>query len=304
MPLIKPFAELPLMKIRNVKVDLSLSRRINVVRSTGLPAKTDPTHFVKTMLDWESRIGTTHAALAGMMIMSDATEIDNIIDGFETFHRIYDQVIPFIQNRTVAELEQFTEFLKGKLRFVPFTPNFHLGLKSFEANLNGEDKIVGDCVVCAAIYALLYSLAGKLAGAGTRVGDLHTQAYLHSDKLVFDAGQMQKKVYINLTPLSPKSPYIYSSVFSFLTLGFLMAVMPYVRNKLPNNSDMKFLAPDDAAFVLNWLECAEAINPYHLYLYFNKQDLYKDLGREVEAAQLDPVISELMVLDRQHKVVV
>ncbi len=295
MPLIKPFAQLPLMKIRNVKVDLPLSRRVSVVRSTGIPAKTDPAHFVQTMLDWEARMGTTHAVLAGMMLMTGTAEVDDVIDGFETFHRIYDKVAPFMQNCTLTELERFTTFLKGKLNFAPFYPDFYLGLKSFEANLDGADKIVGDCVVCAAIYDLLYSQAGGIAGAGFRVIDLHTRAYLPDLNYNFEIGSdEQPQEYLRFKPVQSTTPYLFSSMFSFLTVASLLSIIMFVRVETGGKANYKLLSADKLAFLMNWLECAEAINPYHICIYFNKENVYEATGKKGEAALQGTVVDELM----------
>jgi len=276
---IKALTELPLLRFRNVPSGLSLAQKKVFVRNDGLPPIENPQHFVQTMQRWEQTLGTTYAALGGMVMMSGSPHIDQIIEGFETFNFLCLTLSPLLGGTTIDHLQALFNGISEKLVFEPAWPNLLEGLNNFEDNLAGDGinyAKVGDCVVCAAIFSLLYSFAGGLAGEAHRINNPHTTAFLEPHGYYYE-GAGDKR----LLPLDQRAPLVISGLFSFIANMTLMNFVSQVQGN--NINAIKTLPKEKLEYLLSMLNCAEAINPYHLFLYNYKELVLAGLGRLEEA---------------------
>lgn len=98
---------------------LTLKEKARFVRHDGLPAIENPQHFVATMQRWEQVLGTTYASLGGMVMMSGSPSVDQIIEGFETFHYLCQRLSPLLAGTSRDHLQVLFDGVSEKLIFEP-----------------------------------------------------------------------------------------------------------------------------------------------------------------------------------------
>jgi hypothetical protein len=244
---------------------MSLKEKAALVSREGLPPIADPEKFVQTMLRWEQAMGTTYAALSGMLMASGTDTVDGVIEGFETFNYLCLQLEPYLKGDDQAKIENLCAAVKDRLVFVPAVTGLLNGMDVFENNLDGNlQEGVGDCVVCSAIFALLYSFAGGQAGAANRFVNNHTSAYLHPSGQCFDASNSYLA-----WPLKKDYRLFIGSLFAFITPLTISFVIDLVVAWRRQYDDLKLVPPDELDIFFSRMQCAAAVNPYNTLLYQN-----------------------------------
>lgn len=103
----------------------------------------------------------------------------------------------------------------------------------------------------------------------------HTTALLEPHECYYESGET------NLMPVSLHHALVISGIFSFITNMILMNFVGQVKGN--NIETIKTLPREQLEQLLKALNCAEAINPYHRFLYLYKEMALAGLGRSEEA---------------------
>ncbi len=278
---VKAISELPLLRFRNVPSNLTLARKQSFVRDDGLPAIENPQNFVQTMARWEQTLGTTYASLGGMVMMSGSPSVDQVIEGFEVFHGICQRLSPFLTGTTLEHAQALFEEIKTRLIFEPDMPSMLEGLQNFDYNLNSQYYLtVGDCVVCTAIFGLLFSHAGGLVGEAHAINSLHTTTFLEPYEYCYESAKSTVLGNeVSLRPMTQNKPLVISGILSFFSTMTVMATLKVFSDTFMIGTLPKTKLEE----MLQYLACAEAVNPYHLEIYKKRADLLCALGRWREA---------------------
>jgi hypothetical protein len=127
-------------------------------------------HFISQLGKIEFVHGTVDAVVIGLLVASGVEDADKISKGYSNFCQVRQQIIDKIwldRDKDILEIldETVTPFMQVSTR----QKSFFVGLENFAANLNGENRKVGSCVVCAAIKSLLLTVLLRAAGISSYV---------------------------------------------------------------------------------------------------------------------------------------
>jgi hypothetical protein len=243
------------LKLRNRSGALAGSDIKPFVRQqAALFTSLSPEDFVKTLLHWESQIGTVPAVLCGLLAVSGAAQPDKLLAGLEIFDQIYDRHLARFRENDLMALNQF---LAPALIFTRDSGKILSGLESLAANLAGENRQVGNCIVCSAFFSLFALRAGLTAGEFHDFERAHSYSYFYPSHYLFDRDRPD-----NTRPfaqIDPDMSGVASSAFSFIATLL-------VNRAATATAGLREASPEQCARLERDVAIALLLNPYYSFI--------------------------------------
>jgi hypothetical protein len=190
------------------------------------------------------------------------------------------------RQEALAILDWLGQKVGGDFNQLPLVTKGHFGLDKNQGNLleglrrlrnrlvggNGSFPEVGNCIVNETIFALLAMQQGETVAAGYQLVWYHALAFFPRQRTIFEVEIQRPDDKEYYGPMLDKEKYLYGN--SMLSAASLLLFA--AKNSLSDRGWQGAMAR---------LNLAEALNPFHPYIYVLKGDIYTRLRQETEALQ-------------------
>ena len=269
--------------VRNVPASaafLNLASAGTSIANLGLalPSLSEPQSFMPRLLEMERILGTARALLLGYAIASDVSDpakLDHLSGVFDTvcktLTRLYEDWEPKDRVVKTEDWINLRVWESGRERASDFYTIFS-GLpkrwypQGFISPVN--------CINSAAAFSIVMSGMGYAVGQARHPDILHPYAYYSVDgteRLTHSTGTLDS---FELHDITDTDRMIFAHAFSFiatiLTMRVTRKIEPVMFKGIP------FLK-EDIRRMIDWLNIAESINPFHSDIYSCRSYLLGEL---------------------------
>jgi hypothetical protein len=289
------------LEVRNVPRRLDRGQAEDYIRRHGIPAIAKPDEFVDRLTDLEPQVGTSRAALVGLLSADKEINEERLLLGLKQYDEI-EAYIPALPEPEWERLEGLYGYLRPQLLFTDADNNMRNALATLKGNASKNSRNpVGNCVICASIFTLLALDRQLMAGELRKISSYHSVSYLQIGGLEYIFHRDSEDTFLGLlgdayeNPRSRLNPdtFVIGSAFSLISALLISKVRTVTRSQRVENIRLSREVLERIGYQL---ACAEAINPFSKRLYselFRVQQMLGDIEACDEAEQLEQALDEL-----------